>query len=163
MRSLFLCALLGGVVGVGFLACNPNSIGRPCVNPQGSDVRGTQISSPALECPSRLCLIQPISSSGGAVADGGTAIPRATCTATCDSNSDCDSPENTSQCKHFVCAVAATAGPFCCRKMCICKDDLQPSVNEDPVDGGVILPHVCDPKTYQGTGMAPTCPNVKVQ
>lgn len=162
MRALVLCALVGGVAGVGFLACNPNSIGRPCVNPQGSDVRGTQISSPALECPSRLCLIQPVTS-GGAMTDGGATVPRATCTAFCDNNGDCNPPETKSQCASgFVCAVASTAGDFCCRKMCVCKDDLQVNVNENP-DGGIITPHVCDPNTYKGTGMTPSCPYVKVQ
>lgn len=163
MRALFLCALMGGVVGVAFVGCNPNSIGRPCVNPQGSDVRGTQISDPALECPSRLCLIQPVSTTGGAVADGGVTVPRATCTAPCQNNGDCEA-ETKSQCAGgFVCAVAATAGPFCCRKVCVCRADLQANVNEDPVDGGVILPHACDPETWKMSGMAPTCPNVKVK
>src|SRR6476469_9883868 len=84
MRALLLCALVAGVVGAGLFACNPNSIGRPCVNPGGQAVLGTQVSSPALECPSRLCLLQPPNAStdqtgqtqGG---DGGTF--RATCTA----------------------------------------------------------------------------------
>lgn len=152
MRAFVLCALVAGLVGVAFLACNPNSIGRPCVNPLGSDVRGTQISSPALECPSRLCLIQP---TGGT--DGGA---RATCTAACDDNGDCEA-ETTAFCQAgFVCAVASQAGPFCCRKMCVCRDNLVENLNV--VDGGVILPKACDPETYRGTGMTPQCPNVKV-
>lgn len=159
MRALVLVAVLGGIVGVGFWACNPNSIGRPCVNPLGSDVRGTQISSPALECPSRLCLIQPPNASSIATSDGGA---RATCTATCNHDSDC--PAETKQyCKEFVCAVAATAGDFCCRKLCICKDDLVPGVNEDPIDGGTMLPTACDPATYKATGTTPDCPNVSVK
>jgi hypothetical protein len=156
-RAFLLCASVAGLVGAGFLACNPNSIGRPCVNPQGSAVLGTQVSSPALECPSRLCLIQPASASGGV--DGGA--PRATCTATCNHDSDCDA-ETLSQCPaKFVCAVATTAGPFCCEKVCICKSDLQAGVNVDP-DGGTILPHSCDPATYQGSGTTPQCPHVKL-
>jgi hypothetical protein len=157
MRAFLLCALVTVVVGVGFFACNPNSIGRPCVNPQGSAVLGTQISEPALECPSRLCLIQPPAAQSSI--DGGS---RAVCTAECQSNGDCD-PETTKYCaKGFACAVAAAAGPFCCKKVCICKEDLVPGVNQDPVDGGTILPHSCDPMTYQGTGMTPQCPNVKL-
>jgi hypothetical protein len=147
MRALLLCALVAAVVGVGILACNPNSIGRPCVNAQGSAVGGTQISSPALECPSRLCLIQPPNASSGTSGDtdGGA---RATCTAPCGSDSDCD-PETTAFCKAgFVCAVAADTGPFCCRKLCICRDDLIPGKNTDPVDGGTVVPFSCTPQGY---------------
>jgi hypothetical protein len=160
MRALVLCALVAGVVAVGFFACNPNSIGRPCVNPAGSAVNGTQVSSPALECPSRLCLIQPPGASTGTTSgtDGG---PRATCTATCGSDDDC-SPETTAFCPAgFVCAVATDTGAgFCCRKICVCRADLIPSFNQDPQDGGVILPHACDPNTWRSSPTPPTCPNV---
>lgn len=147
-------ALMISLVALSSLAaCNPNSIGRLCVNPQGSDVRGTQISSPALECPSRLCLIQPITNAGPNAPDGGV---RPICTAECGNDGDC-TPETTEYCSSgFVCAVAATVGNFCCRKICICKDDLQLNVNKD-ADGGVMLPPSCDPATYVGTNMEPQC------
>jgi hypothetical protein len=155
MRALLLFATVAVVVGVGFLACNPNSIGRPCVNPQGNAVLGTQISSPALECPSRLCLITP----NGPDVDGGI---RDVCTAECGSDSDCTA-ETQDFCKAgFKCVVPTTAGPFCCKKLCVCKSDVQAGVNVD-FDGGYIVPHSCDPKTYQGTGLTPECPNVKLQ
>jgi hypothetical protein len=159
MRALLLCALVAGVVGAGLFACNPNSIGRPCVNPGGQEVSGTQISSPALECPSRLCLLQPANASTGDTgnsqgSDGGTF--RATCTASCEHDSDCEA-ETKMYCKQgFACAVATQAGPFCCKKLCICKGDLVEGVNVDP-DGGTIVPFSCDPKQNP----TPTCPNVK--
>ena len=157
MRALLLCALVAGVVGAGLFACNPNSIGRPCVNPGGQAVLGTQISSPALECPSRLCLLQPPNASTGQTgqgSDGGTF--RATCTATCNNDGDCDA-ETKAYCKAgFNCAVATQAGPFCCKKVCICKTDLVEGVNVDP-DGGTVIPFSCDPKQNP----TPTCPNVK--
>lgn len=156
MRALLLCALVAAVVGAGMFACNPNSIGRPCVNPNGQAVRGTQISSPALECPSRLCLLQPPNASTGDTgqgSDGGTF--RATCTAECQHDNDCD-PETKMYCPQgFACAVATEAGPFCCKKLCICKADLVEGVNVDP-DGGTIIPFSCDPKQNPN----PTCPNV---
>jgi hypothetical protein len=146
-------------------ACNPNSIGRPCVNPGGQAVTGVQLSSPALECPSRLCLIEPAGASSGNVtqaSDGGAF--RATCTATCNSDGDC-SPETNQYCQDatgkplgFVCAVASSSGPFCCKKVCICRGDLVPNFNQD-VDGGAALPFVCDPTRDS----AITCPNVKKQ
>ena len=159
MRAFFLCALVATVVGIGFFACNPNSIGRPCVNAAGSVPAGTQVSSPALECPSRLCLIQPPSTSTGAP-DGGLA--RSTCTAECENNDDCEA-ETKALCKtadgkpsRFVCAVAVQAGPFCCRKLCICKEDLVAGVNMD-VDGGVMTPFSCDKKQNP----MPTCPHAR--
>ena len=132
MRALLLCVLVAGVVGAGLFACNPNSIGRPCVNPGGQVVGGTQVSSPALECPSRLCLLQPsnVAGDGTQGSDGGTF--RATCTAECQSDGDC-SPETTQYCKDgFKCAVATQAGPFCCKKLCICKTDLVPERQRRP-------------------------------
>jgi len=147
MRALLLCALVAGVVGAGLFACNPNSIGRPCVNPAGS----------AVECPSRLCLLQPPNASSGnagMTADGGTF--RATCTAGCEHDSDCD-PETTMYCKEgFACAVATQTGPFCCKKLCVCRGDLVEGTNVN-ADGGTIIPFSCDPKQNP----MPTCPNVK--
>jgi hypothetical protein len=155
MRALLLCTLLSAVVGAALFACNPNSIGRPCVNPGGQAVKGVQISSPALECPSRLCLIEPAGASSGNVSGADDGGFRATCTARCNSDSDCD-PETTQSCKSsFVCAVATQVGPFCCQKVCICKDDLSSS-NSDP-DGGVKTPAACMP------GQNPNCKNVPAQ
>jgi hypothetical protein len=153
MRALLLCALMGVVVGALLFACNPNSIGRACVNPGGQQVTGTQVSSPALECPSRLCLIEQAGTATGNVTgvDGGF---RATCTAPCSNDGDCD-PETREFCKSgFVCAVATQTGPFCCRKLCICREDLQQGTNVD-VDGGTVTPTACMP------GNNPDCQNLK--
>ena len=61
------------------------------------------------------------------------------CTAECESDDDCDRvPE--SPCRTgFTCAVPVVVGPFCCRKLCICKDYIVIP------DGGVPLPEACDP------------------
>ena len=137
MRALLLCALVAGVVGAGLFACNPNSIGRPCVNPGGQAVLGTQVSSPALECPSRLCLLQPPNARPVTPARrAATAEPSAPpAPPSASSDSDCDA-ETTMYCKEgFKCAVATQAGPFCCKKLCICKSDLVEGVNVD-ADGG---------------------------
>jgi hypothetical protein len=162
MRALLLCALVGLVVGVGLLACNPNSIGRPCVNPTNAAPLGTQISSPALECPSRLCLIQPGNSSEITTGQDGGANARSTCTAGCESNDDCDA-ETRALCKdssgvthNYVCAVATTTGPFCCKKVCICPLDLVVGVNTSP-DGGVVTPYACDKSVNKNI----TCANIK--
>src|SRR5437016_4089749 len=159
MKALLWCALVAGVVGAGFFACNPNSIGRPCVNPGGQVVKGTQLSSPALECPSRLCLLQPSNASTGNVSgqqptDGGTF--RATCTAECQHDNDCNAETKEFCNEGYVCAVAVVSGPFCCKKLCICRGDLVQGLNVDP-DGGTFTPFSCDPKLNP----TPTCPNVK--
>ena len=156
MRAALLFGLVLGLVGLGFLACNPNSIGRPCVNPADAGVQGTQLVSPALECPSRLCLLTP---GQGADTDGGASADttRATCTAGCENQDDC-APETDKNCpsKKFVCAVATRSGPFCCKKYCICADDLEEGVNKAPNDGGVVIPPSC---IQSQTNPTPSCPN----
>jgi hypothetical protein len=145
MRALLMCALVAVLVGVGFASCNPNSIGRPCVNPTGVAPLGTQVSSPALECPSRLCLIHPITDQTGQTS---TMNARSTCTAFCNDDSDCDA-ETKALCTdskgaqhNFVCAVATVVGTFKCQKLCICPLDLEDNLNKVP-DGGVKTPDSC--------------------
>ena len=117
---------------VGLLGCS-NAVGRPCVNPGGQPVNGTQLSLPALECPSRLCLIEPAEMGGS----------RATCTADCEGDGDCDVETRASCAAGFACAVATTTGPFACRKLCVCRDDLEAGKNVD-ASGKVIPPCACD-------------------
>jgi hypothetical protein len=146
MRAFMLCTLVALVAGAGFFACNPNSIGRPCVNPTGVAPLGTQVSSPALECPSRLCLIHPVNNATGQMS---TDNARSTCTAGCENDDDCDA-ETQSLCKdakgvqhNYVCAVATVVGAFCCKKLCVCPLDLEDNLNKVP-DGGVKTPEACD-------------------
>jgi hypothetical protein len=151
--SLLLCVLA-------LSACDPSSIGRPCVNPNDNPPSGTQLSSPALECPSRLCLIQQL--------DGGTpnlGASRNTCTAACSSDSDCAAETAELCASGFRCAVATDVGPYCCRKLCVCADDLRETFNREtpaatPKDPKpqprVITPFACDPERND----AITCANV---
>jgi hypothetical protein len=44
------------------------------------------------------------------------------CTATCESDDDCDKVPESPCVTGFTCGVALTVGPFCCQKFCICKD-----------------------------------------
>lgn len=156
MRALFITLCLSALVGVGLMACNNMAIGRECVNPTGTAVAGTQISSPALECPSRLCLLMPPKGMGGENPDAGDdSLARRTCTAFCSSNDDCDAETKKSCPSGFACAVATTSGDFCCKKMCICKDDLVEG--ENAADGGVATPFACDP--MRNTDIQ--CKNVK--
>jgi hypothetical protein len=158
MRAVVLCAVVAVSVGVGFLSCNPNSIGRPCVNPSGVAPLGTQVSSPALECPSRLCLIHPVANNTGQT---GTDNARSTCTAGCENDDDCDAEtrekcvDKTGNRLNYVCAVATVVGSFCCRRLCVCPLDLEDNFNKVP-DGGIKTPEACDRSKTPNL----TCPNV---
>lgn len=153
LGTLWTLVVLVGAVVVS-TGCNPNSIGRPCINANQNAATGTQIASPALECPSRLCLIQSTSDATGQ--EGGS---RNTCTASCESDDDCDAETKEYCQKGFRCAVATQVGRFCCRKFCVCEDDLVPGFNvmgEEP-NRVIITPHACDPL---GDAII-TCPNVE--
>ena len=93
-------------------ACSENPVGRACFIGADADIQGQNIvASPALECQSRTCL-----HIAGNAAD--------LCTGECSSDSDCDAVSETPCKKGFTCAVPVTVGPFCCKKMCICRDYL---------------------------------------
>lgn len=125
------------------VGCSENPVGRKCFI--GADAgNGSQsvIASPALECPSRTCLHTPL--------DTGKILPEGSeyadlCTANCSSDDDCDKvPESPCQ-SGFTCAVPVVTGPFCCRKMCICKDYLLIP------DGGLPTPEACNPNNPDNT------------
>lgn len=147
-RRLLVFAFVMAVVGSGS-GCEDKHIGRPCdlgvQNPDaGASGTTATITSPALECPSRICLLppNPVNAQTGPL-----------CTAECESNEDCEDGETggaeTRLCKTgFVCMWPTTVGQFCCRKMCACRD----FVIEPP--GGFQRPVVCsDPNS--------TCQNVQ--
>jgi hypothetical protein len=165
-RGFVLMALGAAVLNLG--GCADKHIGRPCVlgtsTPDAGSSGGTStLSSPALECPSRICAL-PADTAGGAEpggALGGGGINKGgtgpLCTYGCSSDDDCSDAEigdkNNSadqRCKSkFVCTWATTVGPFCCQKMCLCDDFLvEPS-------GGFVEPASCIP------GNPTTCANVK--
>jgi hypothetical protein len=113
------------------LGCNPTSVGRPCVDPGLHDTKaGTQIVAPALECPSRLCLIQP-------TAPDADISARALCTASCESDDDCDAAPTATCPSGFACAVPLTVGELCCKRLCTCRDGLDAASPR--------MPASCDP------------------
>jgi hypothetical protein len=68
----------------------------------------TLIASPALECQSRTCVH---------VADHEPDL----CTAPCSIASDCQAAPETPCLGGFTCDFAVSAGPFACRKYCLCQ------------------------------------------
>lgn len=137
-----VCA--AGILVVGLLgACSENPVGRKCFIGSDAGTEGSQaiIASPALECQSRTCLRVPQTRAdlpeGSEYAD--------LCTAECSSDDECDRVPESPCVSGFTCAVPVVVGPFCCRKMCICKDYLVIP------DGGLPAPAACDPSNPDNT------------
>lgn len=132
-----LCFLVGGFTLL-TSGCTDNQIGRLCLNPSQPVKNGVTFVNPAPDCPSRLCMIFPPSTSSLAKTDHKT-NELSICTAECNSDDDCVSQYDNSsganaRCNKYVCAVASTVGgsdSFCCKKLCICDADLQPGMNTD--------------------------------
>ncbi|MCC6995814.1 MAG: hypothetical protein IT370_14485 [Deltaproteobacteria bacterium] len=142
MKRLLLALALS--VGAMTLAgCPDSDVGKACVAGAPTATGGSSIiNSQALECNSRICF-RPSSAAGGGTSED-------LCTDFCSSSSDCnDGPKD--KCKAgFACAVAVTVGPFCCKKMCICKDYLSIS------DAGIVRPEACNPDKPENK-----CPNIR--
>jgi hypothetical protein len=150
----FALVAFGVVILLG--ACDDKHIGRPCLTGAPAPDAGASggafatVSSPVLACPSRICLLPGDEKEATADGDGPF------CTATCSSDDDCSDAENGTKgdksdprCKTgFVCGVATTVGPFCCEKLCICRDFVVVPT------GGLPLPESCM------SGMS-SCQNVK--
>jgi len=144
-RRFALLAFTLAALGMGG-ACEDKHVGRLCDPGIPNSMGGTSgggmsiatVSSPALECPSRICIVP----------GGDTGNPRMTgalCTASCSSNDDCadgeTGPANNDQDKHcengFVCMWPTTVGDFACQKFCVCRDFVS---NNAP---GITKPSVC--------------------
>jgi hypothetical protein len=153
VRGFF--ALLLVTLAVGNTSCEDKHIGRPCelsIDPDaGSGSAQVATIDVGLECPSRICLYP------GAV-NGVTTT--SLCTADCSSDDDCrdgetrnmSDPTDLRCIKGFSCMVPETVGPFCCRRMCVCKDFL----GMIPT-GGFPTPGVC---TSSPTNKA-NCQNIQ--
>jgi hypothetical protein len=138
-RRLGFLAL--AMLGTG-MTCDNHHVGRPCELGTARPVDGTPdgvttISSPALECPSHLCLLP--SPEDALVGTGPL------CTASCESDADCEggesrdanNPADTRCQKGFVCTWATKTGAYACQRLCVCRD----FVTEPP--GGFTKPIEC--------------------
>lgn len=138
MRAHVTVLVLATILGLAATACSENPVGRKCflgdvVDLDAGEGEQTVLSSPALECPSRTCLHVPQT---GQLPEGSEYADL--CTAFCDEDGDCDKMEESPCVNGFTCAVATVVGPFCCRKVCICRDYLLIP------DGGLPLPAACE-------------------
>jgi hypothetical protein len=104
------------------VGCTDNPVGRIC--DLGADVPQAGqvvVASPSLDCVSRTCLSIPPTKAlppGSTLPSGNSGL----CTAECTADSDCDRVPESPCVTGFTCGIAVTAGPFCCKKFCICKD-----------------------------------------
>jgi hypothetical protein len=116
----FAVLLLGALALAG---CDDNPVGRICDLGVSPDPTEAVVASPSLDCVSRTCLRVPQAADkplpmGGLKLEGNLGL----CTAECSGDDDCDKvPESPCQ-TGFTCGVPVTVGPFCCKKLCICKD-----------------------------------------
>jgi hypothetical protein len=141
-------------VGLGSAACEDKHVGRTCDVSADGGAMEALASGQALECPTRICLKQ--AADPGTSGTGDTSkVTAPFCTAECSKDSDCDDGETRDQgntadrrcVKGFVCGVAQVVGPFCCKKLCLCKDFLNIPT------GGLQTPKACLP------GSASSCRN----
>lgn len=124
--------------------CADNPVGRICdlgaATPQVSEV---VVASPSLDCVSRTCLRVPQSRPlppGSVPPTGNSGL----CTAECSSDGDCDRVPESPCVTGFTCGIAVTVGPFCCRKLCICKDYIVV-----PDSGELAPPEACKAENQQ--------------
>lgn len=120
----------------------PSWVGRKCYSGIDEAVQEAIVASPALECPTRMCLRFP--KDGDKVPPDGADYADM-CTAECTGDDDCSEAAESNCISGFTCAVAMQLGPFCCRKMCICNDFI--TVPE----GGFPRPDACDPENASNT------------
>jgi hypothetical protein len=152
-RTFFLGASVLALAAFGSMACEDNGIGRPCDVLADAGQKQAVYNPQALECPSRICLkpiVQEGATAGGTLDSTGKGV-RPTgpyCSATCSKDSDCGgqkrdmkSAADDARCMTgYTCGVVFEVGPFCCKKLCICKDFYS---------GSLVTPPTCD-KTPNG-------------
>jgi hypothetical protein len=126
MRHSFLGVLTVAVFALGNVGCEDKAIGRPCDLPTDGGPSQAAYKTPAIECPSHVC-IKPARAAGAA----GAGDTQALCTAPCSQDSDCGgqtrdkgSPSDKRCSSGFVCMVPFEQGPICCNRYCVCKDFL---------------------------------------
>lgn len=152
------------VAAVVFLvgACSDNPVGRKCDLGQTPGANEVVVGSPSLDCPTRTCLKIPVAGDKELPDDFEPLAPDiGMCTATCESDDDCDQVPESPCATGFTCGIALTVGPFCCRKYCICKDYVVL-----PESGSLPVPLACDSSNMNNSccnlagrpGVFPNCP-----
>ncbi len=137
MRSL--CALWLIVFASAVGCSDAPVVGNVCRLASQPDVDQVVIDSPSFDCESHLCLSAP-PEAGAPVSEQSPM-----CTARCEVDDDCNVFGDTECESGFACAIPVQVGRFCCERMCVCRDGLNPE--EDPSD----VPAACDPSNAANT------------
>jgi hypothetical protein len=138
-RSITIVGL--GVLVAIFAACD-NPVGRICdLGVENPGATEAVMGSPSLDCQSKLCLKIPVAL-GKDTPEGFRTLAsnRGMCTATCEDDGDCDKVPESPCITGFTCGIPLVVGPFCCEKVCICKDYVIL-----PEGGTLDTPDACDP------------------
>jgi len=137
--GVLVVCLWASAIAFGAAGCSDNPVGRLCdLGASTPTVDSVVVASPSLDCVSRTCLHYPPNRTPptGSIPPP---INSGLCTAECSADSDCDRVPESPCITGFTCGVAVTAGPFCCRKFCICKDYILL-----PTSGQLATPGACD-------------------
>lgn len=140
-RTASILLVTAAALALGTLGACDNQVGRICdlgvENPGDSEAI---MGSPSLDCQSKLCLKIPVQA-GKDVPDGFRTLSsnRGMCTAACEDDSDCDKVPESPCVTGFTCGIPLVVGPFCCEKVCICKDYVIV-----PEGGTLDSPDACD-------------------
>jgi hypothetical protein len=120
--GVLVVSLVAALGAFGAFGCTDNPVGRICdLGTQPPEATEVVVASPSLDCVTRTCLRVPKSRElppGSRYPEGNSGL----CTAECSADADCDRVPESPCITGFTCGIAVTAGPFCCRKFCICKD-----------------------------------------
>ena len=136
-----LCGVWVWAIALGAAGCSDNPVGRLCdLGASTPTVDSVVVASPSLDCVTRTCLHFPPNRPLPPGAPPPPPITSGLCTAECSADSDCDRVPESPCLTGFTCSIAVTAGPFCCRKLCICKDYILL-----PMTGQLATPDACDP------------------
>lgn len=115
--------------------------------PEATSGQIATASSPALECPSHICLLPGADKDVRSPAQrtAGFSGTGPLCTARCESSEDCADGEQANaadpadrRCRGgFACMWPMTVGNFACQKLCVCTDFVTPP------QGGFTKPAAC--------------------
>ncbi len=121
LGALAVLALACAIVTSG---CEDNPVGRICVIEGVDEINFTEtvVASPAIECQSRTCLRVPLEVDSDDLPENSRY--ESLCTAECTADEDCDRVPESPCVTGFTCAVPVVVGPFCCQRLCVCKDYL---------------------------------------
>lgn len=167
VRSLSVSAVAASasIAVLVLAACSENPVGRKCdLGVENPGTNEAVVGSPSLDCSTRTCLKVPVDT-GKPLPEGFTPLAANTgmCTAECGSDDDCDKVSESPCVTGFTCGIPLTVGPFCCRKLCICKDYVIL-----PESGQLPTPMACNPDVAAnsccnladrpGNPLYPNCP-----